>query len=129
MHETFVDSQGRNIILRMELDGSIQAYFSGELIGSIEWTEFSSGLDAAGEDVFGALITHAFLNRAPGFQRCGIGTRIVELIGDWAGLEVFVAPDRGFTRSDGAHPTGAGLPFNTRLVERGLASWVDGESD
>lgn len=124
--EQFVDRRGRTITIRIDEEaGHAEAFHGDNLIGHIDWSERSIGLDNHGEDLSGMLLTHIYLDEIPGYTRCGIGTRIVELIRDCTGNDVFVRRDTGTVRDDGSHPTQDAPSFYQSLTQKQLAYWMD----
>jgi len=124
--DQFIDRNGRTIDITVDEDDChAEAFHNDSLIGHMDWSERSIGLDYQGEDIYGALLTHIYLDEIPGYTRCGIGTRIVELIRDYSGSEVLVRRDTGRTLDDGSHPTQDAPGFYHSLTKKGLAHWLD----
>jgi hypothetical protein len=123
---TFTDKLGRRIEIRMdECSGHAEAWHNGKLVGHMDWKEYPAKLGYDGEQEFGALLTNIYLDQSPGYQRCGIGTKIVESIQEFTGMPVLMRSDNGTTREDGAHPTGDAPGFYAHLARKNLASWID----
>ncbi|MBK9161148.1 MAG: hypothetical protein IPM27_06245 [Nitrosomonadales bacterium] len=122
----FRDKQGRCIDIRLDEDAShAEAWHNGKLIGHMDWNEYPTILGHGGEDEYGALLTNIYLDKVPGYTRCGIGKRIVEAIRECTGMEVLMRRDNGTTREDGSHPTQDAGRFFAHLARQNLASWID----
>lgn len=124
--EQFIDKKSRLITIKIDADsGHAEAWDGTALVGHLDWSMHAVGLDWQGESIEGALLTNIYLDNAPGYTKSGIGTRIVELIREQSGVEVFVCKDIGTTRSDGAHPTGDAPGFYESLTRKALAHWCE----
>jgi hypothetical protein len=117
MSYQFKDKRGRTITLE-DRGSRIEAFEGQTQIGHIEWDERSIDVDAEGDDVYGALICHAYLDKSLGYTNSGIGSEIVRYIANETGMPVLVLRDNGTTRSDGAHPTGDAPGFYESLVKK-----------
>ena len=124
--DQYIDRQGRIIFITVdEYDCHAEAFHNSILIGHMDWSECSIGLDEQGDEIYGALLTNIYLDKIPGYTKCGIGTRIVELIRDCSGSEVFVRRDTGRRLVDGSHPTQDAPGFYHNLTQKKLAHWLD----
>ena len=124
--ETFEDKHGRVITIKTDIDAAqVVAHCGAAYIGAIAWAISCGGLDNQGDDVEVALLTNAYLDKAPGYMHSGIGTEMVRLIAEHTGLQVCVRRHDGLRSNDGSHATQDGPAFNASLVRRELAGWFD----
>lgn len=108
------DKVGRTIklVATNAQDEEVVAYHDGKEIGLLRFDCVDSD---AGEEL---KVCWMYLNKRPGYTRCGIGTAIVEWAEEFSECDVVLGRDDG-TEGDGSHLTGHGPSFARYLRSRG----------
>lgn len=109
------DSKGREIELRCEIEGTlISAYHESLQIGEFEFSYQEGPMQ--GE--YFMLVTHMFLDKAPGFKRCGIGTEIIRWAEELNEATVIFGRDDGIKTHDGAYLIEDGPYFARGIADK-----------
>lgn len=102
----FKDKNNRRIELAIdEYENVIEASHEGESIGAIRFNLIE---DQSADHL---LVTNMYLDKKPGYLRCGIGTAIIKLIKEVYCLPVVFGLADGSVSVDGSHLTGDGPAF------------------
>lgn len=88
---------------------------TGEEVGSFEFRLIEGDMD----DML--LLTNMHLEKkGTAYQAKGIGERIIELVREESGLEIYARRNDGINRDDGSQLTGNGPAFVAKMVGKGL---------
>jgi len=110
----FTDKNNRIIVLVIDDDENvIAASHEGESIGAIRFNLIE---DPSADHL---LVTNMYLDKKPGYLRCGIGTAIIELIKEEYCLPVIFGFADGSVSVDGSHLTGDGPAFASSFQKHG----------
>ena len=113
----YTDKNGRDIELKSDdPEENIKAFYNNREIG-----EFIFNLIEDEDEVNSVLlVTNMYLEKMPGFKRCGIGTAIVDWVEEYSGYKVVFDSNEGTRNERGSHLTGDGPEFARYIKTRSV---------